>query len=89
VRFHRPFSFNRHVKWPMLDFEPNEKLGLVEFHGLWNWVISVWLRWRECPGGTRSSGGKSVGGELADRGAYAHERFLASGNERIQARDEL
>jgi hypothetical protein len=73
----------------MLDFVPNENLCLVEFHGLWNGVISVWLRWRECAGATRRSGGKFVGGKLADRGAYAHERLLASGNERIQARDEL
>ncbi len=57
--------------WAMLDFEPNENLGLVEFHGLWNGVISVWLRWWECPGGTGNSGGKSVGGELADHWADA------------------
>jgi hypothetical protein len=89
VRISSAFRFNRRVNWAMLNFEPNEKLGLVEFHGLWNWVISVWLRWRECSGGTCTSGGKSVGGELADRGAYAHERVLVSANERIQARDEL
>ena len=72
MRIHRPFSFFvRRVSCGVLEFEPHENFGLVEFHGLWDWVISVWLRWRECPGGSRSSGGKSVGGELADHWADA------------------
>ncbi|GGG80287.1 hypothetical protein GCM10011585_24600 [Edaphobacter dinghuensis] len=73
----------------MLDFKPNENLGLVEFHGLWNGIISVWLWWREWHGGTCRSGGKSVGGKLVDCGTYAHERLHASGSKRIQPRDEL
>lgn len=70
----------------MLDFKPNENLGLVEFHDLWNGIISVWLWWGKCDGGTR---GESAGGKLADRGAYADERLHASGDKWIQARDEL
>jgi hypothetical protein len=73
----------------MLDFESNENLGLVEFHRLWNGFTSVWLWWGEWRGGTRCSGDKSVGGKLADCGAYAEERVLAAGTERIQPRGEL
>jgi hypothetical protein len=69
----------------MVDFEPNENLGLVEFHGLWDWSVSVWLWKRECTAGTR----ESVGGELADRWAYADEWLYSSWVRCIQLGNEL
>jgi hypothetical protein len=42
------FLFNRRVSCCVLEFEPHENFGLVEFHGLWDWFVSFWLRRREC-----------------------------------------
>ncbi len=69
MRFHRPLLFNRRVSRGVLEFEPHENFGLVEFYGLWNWSVSFWLWGRECPGGTC----ESAGGELVDRWADAYE----------------
>jgi hypothetical protein len=60
--------FSGRVGWALLDFEPHESLGLVEFHGLWFWVAALWLRWGKYTGGC-----KPIGGKLASCRADADE----------------